>query len=161
LQDGVFFGKLTAMAILEIKKYPEKVLRKKAEDIKEITPEIKKLAIDMIKTMLNAKPEGVGLAAPQVGISKNIFVAQTSHGPHVFVNPKIIKKSREAETMEEGCLSLPDVWLKVKRAKAAELEYLDIEGKTGKIKAEGLFARILQHEIDHLNGILIVDRVDQ
>ena len=135
-------------------------MRRKARDIKEVTPEIKKLAEDMIETMVNVKPEGLGLAGPQVGISKNIFVAQTTDGPRIFINPEIIKKSKETETMEEGCLSLPGVWLNIKRAKAAELEYLDAEGKISKIKAEGLFARILQHEIDHLKGILIIDKVN-
>lgn len=147
------------MAILEIKKYPDHILKKKAEEVKEITPAIKELAGSMIETMLKAKPEGVGLAAPQVGISKKIFVAQTNQGPRIFVNPRIVKKSEETEKMEEGCLSIPGLWLKIKRAKELEMEALDINGKMMKIKAAGLFARILQHEIDHLNGVLIVNKV--
>ncbi|MBI2450700.1 MAG: peptide deformylase [Candidatus Nealsonbacteria bacterium] len=146
------------MAILEIKKYPEPVLMKKAEKIKEITPEIKKLSEDMMETMLKTEPEGVGIAAPQVGVSKRMFVAQTAEGPRVFINPQLKKKSRETEIMEEGCLSLPGVWLKVKRVKKVELKGLDINGKKIKTKAEGLYARILQHEIDHLDGILIRDK---
>jgi len=147
------------MAILEIRKYPDLVLRKRAEKLKEITPEIKKLTEDMIETMLKSEPEGVGLAAPQIGVSKRIFIARTEQGPRVFVNPKILKKTGR-EPMEEGCLSLPGVWLKVKRAKEVELEALDINGKIIKIKTAGLLARILQHEIDHLNGVLIIDHVN-
>lgn len=146
------------MAIMEIKKYPDPVLRKKTGRVKEITPEIKKLAEDMIETMLKSEPEGVGLAAPQVGISKKIFVAQVGREPRVFVNPEIVKKSKKTEIMEEGCLSLPGIWLKIKRAKKIELDALDINGQKLKIKAEGLFARILQHEIDHLEGTLIIDK---
>lgn len=131
---------------------------KKAEKIKEITPEIKKLSEDMMETMLKTEPEGVGIAAPQVGVSKRMFVAQTAEGPRVFINPQLKKKSRETEIMEEGCLSLPGVWLKVKRVKKVELKGLDINGKKIKTKAEGLYARILQHEIDHLDGILIRDK---
>lgn len=146
--------------IMEIKKYPDPILRRKAEKIDEITPEIKKLAEDMIETILNSKPEGVGLAAPQVGIAKRFFVAQMDGGPAVFLNPEIVKKSRKTEIMEEGCLSLPGIYLKIKRARELELEGVDINGKKMKIKAEGLFARIFQHEIDHLNGVLIIDRMN-
>ena len=132
-------------------------MRKKAEEIKEITPEIKELAEDMTETMLKSERDAVGLAAPQVGVSIRMFVAQTRNGPGVFINPKILKKSGR-ETAEEGCLSLPGIWLKVKRAKEIELEAIDINGKKIKTKAVGLFARILQHEIDHLNGVLIIDK---
>ena len=148
------------MAILEIKKYPESVLRKRAEEVKEITPEIKQLSQDLIETMLKSEREAVGLAAPQVGVSKRIFAAQTESGPAIFINPKITKKSRKTETMEEGCLSLPKIWFKIKRAGGIEMEALDINGKKLKINTEGMFARILQHEIDHLNGVLIVNRVN-
>lgn len=154
--------------IREIKKYPNPVLRQKAEKIREITPKIRQLADDLMETMLKSEQEGVGLAAPQIGVSKRIFIAQTdgfgelttSKKPAVFINPKIVKKSRKTEKAEEGCLSLPGVWLKIKRAKELEIEYLDINGKKIKTKAEGIFARILQHEIDHLNGILIIDKVN-
>lgn len=147
------------MAILEIKKYPESVLGKRAEEVKEITPEIKKLIEDMVETMLKAEPEGVGLAAPQIGVSKKIFIAQTEKGPAVFINPKITKKSRETDVLEEGCLSLPGIWLKIRRAKWIKMDYLDKEGIMAEIRAEGMQARILQHEIDHLNGILIINRI--
>lgn len=135
-------------------------MNKKAEEIKKITPEIKELVKDMIETLLKGEQEGVGLAAPQVGVSKRIFIARTENGLAIFINPKIIKKSRGIQTLEEGCLSLPGIYLKIKRAKLLELEALDIAGKKINIKAEGFFARILQHEMDHLDGVLIIDRVN-
>jgi peptide deformylase len=141
--------------ILEIKKYPDPILRKKCEEVKEITPEVKKLIEDMIETM--EKNEGVGLAAPQVGILKRIIVVETPEAPKGFINPQIFKKSKEKEIMEEGCLSFPGLFLKIKRAKEIEIEALDENG--GKIKAEGILAKILQHEIDHLDGILFIDKI--
>ena len=148
------------MAILEIKKYPNPILRKKSKEVKEITPEIKQLAQDLIETMLKSEPEGIGLAAPQVGVSKRIIAVATESGPAVLVNPKIIHKSREKEVMEEGCLSLPNIWLDIKRPKEVEVEALDINAKKIKIRTDGVFAKILQHEIDHIDGILIIDRVN-
>lgn len=145
------------MAVLEIKKYPNPILRRKATDVKEITPEIQKLAEDTTETM--QQNQGVGLAASQVGESKRIIAVQTEEGPRVFINPKITKKSKEKDDAEEGCLSLPGVWLKINRAKWIELEALDINGKKLNIKADGLFSRVIQHEIDHLDGILITGRI--
>jgi peptide deformylase len=156
------------MAILEIKKYPDPILRKRAEEIKKITPEIRSLGEMMIKTMLEAP--GVGLAGPQVGLSQKIIVVhlvkerspgdKTEALPQIFINPKIIKKSRETAVEEEGCLSIPRPWLKIKRAKEVLVEALDIEGRPVQIEAKDLPARIFQHEIDHINGILIIDRVN-
>jgi len=146
--------------MLEIKKYPDPILRKKSKEVKEITPEIKQLAQDLIETMLKSEPEGIGLAAPQVGVSKRVIAVATESGPAVLVNPRIVKKSREKEVMEEGCLSLPKVWLDIKRPKEVEVEAIDINGKKLQIRAEGVFAKILQHEIDHLDGILIINRVN-
>jgi peptide deformylase len=140
---------------LEIVKYPNPILRKKCEKVESLTPEMKKLIEDMIETM--REKGGVGLAAPQVGILKRIIVVETTEGPRGFVNPKIVKKSREKEIMEEGCLSFPGLFLKVKRAKEAEIETLDENGK--RIKVQGFLARVLQHEIDHLDGILFIDRI--
>jgi len=147
------------MAKLEVKIYPDPILRKKCQEVKEVTPEIRKLGEDMIETMTRNEPEGIGLAAPQVGVSKRVIVVQTEKEPVILVNPKITKRSKETEIMEEGCLSFPGLWLKIKRAKSAEVEALDKNGKEIKIKAEGLSARVLQHEIDHLDGILFIDRV--
>lgn len=160
------------MALLEIKKYPEQVLKKKAEEIKEITPEIRRLVEDMKETM--KKVQGVGLAAPQVGISKRIIAVDTKAGPIVLINPKILKKSKEIEFGEEGCLSMPGIYFKIKRSKFVEAEALDIDGKKIRLGRDELtsktpsnarylegvmLSRIIQHEIDHLNGILIIDKI--
>lgn len=146
------------MAILEIKKYPDPILKEKADEVKEITAEIKKLVEDMAETMEKSEPQGVGLAAPQVGVSKRITVIKTDNGSVAFLNPKISKKSRKKELSQEGCLSLPAIWLDIKRAAEVEVKALDITGKKIKIKASGLLAKIFQHEVDHLDGILIIDR---
>ena len=141
--------------VREIRKYPDPILKKKCPEVKKITPEIKKLAEEMIEIL--EKSNGVGLAAPQIGELKRVIVVQTERRPEVFINPQIVKKSRETVTTEEGCLSFPGIWLKIKRAKEVEVQALDKEGKEVQIKAEGMPARILQHEIDHLNGIMFVD----
>jgi len=144
--------------ILEIKKYPDPILRKKCEEVKKITPEIKELVLNMIETM--QKNNGIGLAAPQVGVLKRIIVVEAFQGPKSFINPKILKKSKGTEIMEEGCLSFPGLFLKIKRAKEIEIEGFDKEFKFKKIKAEGILAKVLQHEIDHLDGVLFIDRLN-
>ena len=156
------------MAILEIKKYPDPILRKKCEEVAEITPEIKELALNMGESMI--KDKGIGLSAPQVGESKRIIIVhlieerspeeKEKKVPQVFINPKIIKKSKETAIEEEGCLSFPDLFLKIKRAEEVEVETLNLNGEKIKIEAKGLPARILQHEIDHLDGILFIDRLN-
>lgn len=144
--------------ILEIKKYPNPILRKKAAEVKEISDEIRVLAKDMIETM--AQKDGLGLAAPQVNQSKRIIVLRGEKEPVVFINPRIAGKSKEKEIREEGCLSFPGVWVRIKRQKEVEIEAIGLEGREMKIGAVGLFARIIQHEIDHLNGKLIIDRLN-
>jgi len=152
---------------LKIIKYPNPVLRKKCEEIEEVTEEIKNLGQDMIQIMTENK--GIGLAAPQVGELKRIIavhpirkrvseeVSRTK--PQIFINPKIIKKSKKILIDEEGCLSFPGLFLKIKRAKEVEIEALNENGEKIKVQAEGLPARIFQHEIDHLDGILFIDRI--
>ena len=144
--------------VLEIKKYPDSVLRKKCEEVKEITPKIKELVFIMVETM--KEKEGIGISGPQVGFSKRIIAVQAENGPEVFINPKILKKSKEKEIMEEGCLSFPKFFLKIKRAKEIEIEAINLNGEKIIIKAQGLTARIFQHEIDHLDGILFIDRIN-
>lgn len=139
--------------ILEIKKYGESVLKKKAKEVESVNPEIKELIFNMAETL--KRVQGVGLAAPQVGESKRIIIVND----RAFINPEIIKKSRETEVGEEGCLCLPGVYLKIKRLKSLEITAQDLEGKQIEIKSEGLIARVFQHEIDHLNGILILDKI--
>jgi peptide deformylase len=148
------------MRTLSLVTYPDRILKRKAGFVANITPEIKKLISLMIETMY--KNQGIGLAAPQIGVSKQIVIVETAHEKHrplAFVNPTITKKSRKTLLAEEGCLSLPGVFLNVKRAEHIELICQDLQGKPIKIKAEGLTARIFQHEIDHLQGKLIIDRI--
>jgi len=155
------------MVLLEIKKYPNPILRKKSEELEEITPEIKELVLAMTEIM--EKNQGVGLAAPQVGELKRVIVVhpikersleeKSEKRPQIFINPEIIKKTKETEIDEEGCLSFPELFLKIKRAKEVEIEALNLNGEKIQIKAEGLPARIFQHEIDHLDGVLFIDRL--
>jgi len=142
--------------ILSIKIYPDNVLRKKCKDIEKIGEEEKKLANNMLETMY--KNSGAGLAAPQVGLLKKVIVIDIGEGPIVLFNPRIIYKAGKV-LFEEGCLSIPKIILKVKRTKFVEVEGLNRKNKNVKIKAEGLLAYALQHEIDHLSGILILDRI--
>ncbi len=153
------------MRTLSIVTYPEKILKRKAGKVSGITSEIKQLILRMIETMY--KNQGIGLAAPQIGISQRIIIVETSKNPReikgkvfAFLNPIITKKSRKSAVEEEGCLSLPGIFVNVKRAEQIELVCQDLRGKEVKVKAGGLTARIFQHEIDHLNGKLIVDRVN-
>jgi len=149
------------MAMLEIKKFNNPVLRKKCKEVGKIDKKIKKLVVDMAQTM--EKNIGIGLAAPQVGVLKRIIVVRTHLENRLIlglINPKILKKSPESEVDEEGCLSFPDIFLKIKRAKEVEVEGLDIDGKKIRLKTKGLMARVLQHEIDHLEGILFFNRLN-
>ena len=147
------------MAVLEIKTYPENILKQKADQIEVITPQIEKLTENMIKTMYAAS--GVGLAGPQVGQGKRIFIADPDperKKPLVFINPEIIKREGRIIS-EEGCLSLPGIGAKVPRAERVILRAQDIKGKQIEIRADGLLACIIQHEFDHLDGILFIDRL--
>ena len=145
------------MAILEIKEYGEPVLREKALPVKEITPEILNLIKDMAETMYTAS--GVGLAATQVGEAKRIILVDGEEdGLIVLINPMIIKSEGEV-VAEEGCLSVPDIYSQVKRSLKVTIKALDENGDLIEITKDGLIARALQHEIDHLDGILFVDRI--
>jgi len=149
------------MAILEIKKYPDKVLRLKAEPVRTIDNNILRLIDDMIETMYAAR--GIGLAAPQVGVSLRVIVVDVSirekgQGLITLINPEVLSIRGEIEG-EEGCLSLPDYRAEIKRAREITLLGIDKEGKKIEIGGNGLLARALQHEIDHLDGTLIIDRI--
>lgn len=145
------------MLIFEIIKYPDPILRKKCQEIKKINQEIINLVLKMTKIM--KENQGIGLAASQIGILKRVIVIQTEKGPEAFINPQIIKKSEEKEVNQEGCLSFPNLFLKIKRAREVELKAIDIEKKIIQIKAKGLLAQVFQHEIDHLDGILFIDHI--
>lgn len=142
--------------IRKILRFPHPVLRKKAKAVKRVTPEIIKLIDDMIETM-QAAP-GIGLAAPQVGESLRIIVADAGEGPIAVINPKIIKKSGK-QIYVEGCLSLPGVEAPVERASQVTLKGMDKDGKNIQINARDLLATVFQHEIDHLEGMVFIDRV--
>jgi peptide deformylase len=148
--------------ILEILKEPNKLLRKKTAEVKEArfgSAELLELVKAMKETMRAAN--GVGLAANQVGQDLQIFVAEVDGKAYVVANPEIKKLSVKAAMMEEGCLSVPGVWGVVERPESIELEGRNQFGKKIKIKARGLLARVFQHEIDHLNGILFIDKAEQ
>ena len=142
------------MSILEIKKFPDSVLRKKCESIEEITPEEVELFNGMLSTMHIFK--GIGLAASQVGILRRIIVADIGEGIVKLANPSVVKV-KGSDRMVEGCLSVPDVNVEIKRPFEIVVVGLDEKGKVIEVKAKGLLARVLQHEIDHLNGKLIID----
>jgi len=145
------------MAILEIKEYGEPILRGKALPVKEIDPEILNLIKDMAETMYT--DSGVGLAAPQVGVSKRIIVIDgEEEGLMVLINPILVKSEGEL-VEEEGCLSIPGIYSQVKRASKVTVRALNENGDPIEMTKEGLAARALQHEIDHLDGILFIDRI--
>lgn len=144
---------------LELKFYGDPVLRQKAESINEINEEIKQLAKDLIETMY--EENGIGLAAPQVGISKKMIAVDAGEhrgNPIVIMNPELIA-SEGKEVMEEGCLSFPEIYGKIERAKTAVFKGLTIEGKEIELHLKDLECRAFLHELDHLNGILFIDRM--
>ena len=154
------------MAILPITVCGDKILRKKAAKVLKVDAKIIKLIDDMFETMHNAN--GIGLAANQVGANKRIFVVDISKveeyedvKPLALINPKIIEKSEEIISYEEGCLSIPDQREDVIRPKKITIEFQDIDLNTHTIEADDLLARVMQHEYDHLLGILFTDLVDE
>ena len=145
---------------MEIVKKPNKILNKKLEKIK-ITAQLKKLILSMRKIM--KENNGVGLAANQVGQDMQLFIideelAKEYSAPSVYINPEVKPYSKDEEELEEGCLSIPETWLKIKRPKKAKVKSLDENGKKFKFIAKGMLARVLQHEYDHLQGVLITDK---
>lgn len=146
--------------MLEIITHPNPLLRKKSQPVTNVlTEKIQKLIPQMMEVML-AK-DGVGLAAPQVGENIRIIVIAYKEKNLIIINPKIIKKSLLKEWGAEGCLSVPNKYGQVKRFKGLTLKYLNEGGNEQKLKASGLLARIIQHEIDHLDGILFIDKAKE
>ncbi len=146
------------MGVLKVRLYGNPALRKKCQEIEEVDGKIKKLLNNMADTMYH--DEGIGLAAPQVGVLKRAIVVDVGEGLTALVNPKILWRQGKA-TGPEGCLSLPGIFLEIKRSQEVIVEGIDKNGETQQIGAAGLFARALQHEIDHLNGILIIDHISR
>ncbi len=140
-----------------IRVFGDPVLRKVAEDIDDIDGKLVKLADDMLDTMY-AEP-GIGLAAPQVGVQRRLFVYDVGDGPNTLVNPVISESDGEWE-FEEGCLSVPDLSWNIVRPKQIHLTGYDLDGREVSIEADELLARLFQHELDHLDGVLLLDRLD-
>jgi len=148
------------MAVKEILTEPNKLLRQVSADVEIVGEEERKLMDDMLETMYEAP--GIGLAAIQIGDPKRIIVIDIGRDknkkePRYFVNPKIINKNTEKAKYEEGCLSVPDQFAEIERPNTCEVEHLDYNGKKQLLKAEGLLATCIQHEMDHLEGILFID----
>jgi len=145
------------MAPYRIRVVGDPVLRQRASEVTEIDGRLAKLAEDMIATMYDAP--GVGLAAPQVGVEKRLFVYDVGEGPRAVVNPEIVEATGEW-TYEEGCLSVPGLSWPITRPKQVLLRGLDLDGNELEIEADELEARCFQHEVDHLDGVLLIERLD-
>lgn len=143
------------MVILPVRRFGDPVLREKSQQVKEVDEQLKELIKTMEETMHEAS--GVGLAATQIGILKKVFIFDVGDGAKAIINPQIVSREGTVEE-EEGCISVPGVRVKVKRAEKVKIRGQDPEGNPLEIEAEGLLARIFQHEMDHLEGKLILDR---
>ncbi|MDX1710723.1 MAG: peptide deformylase [Rhodovibrionaceae bacterium] len=150
------------MALLPIITAPDPVLKKKAKPVERVDGEIRRLMDDMLETMYAAP--GIGLAAPQVGVSKRVLVVDVAReeeepNPLRMGNPELVWVSDDDQSYEEGCLSLPEHYAEVVRPRAIRVRYLDHENEIRELECEGLLATCIQHEIDHLDGILFVDHL--
>jgi peptide deformylase len=147
------------MAVLKIRKYGDPVLRRRAAPVGEVTPEVRSIIADMIDTMYDEI--GIGLAAPQVGVALRLIVVgdEEGRGAQALIDPVITARGGEA-TAEEGCLSVPGVFAPVTRSVWVKVEAHDADGKPLSIESRGLRARVFQHELDHLDGILFIDHLD-
>lgn len=146
------------MAALRIRLYPDDVLRRRTRPVQRITRRLVRLAHDMADTMYEAN--GVGLAAPQVGETVRLMVVDAGEGLTTFINPVLVEREG-SEVDVEGCLSIPGVSGYVERPGIVVVEALDLEGRPFRVEADGLYARAIQHEIDHLNGVLFIDRASR
>jgi peptide deformylase len=148
------------MGTMDVITLGDDLLRQKAEPVKPINADIAKIAAEMIETMRQSK--GVGLAGPQVGLSKRIFVVHVDGDvPRIFINPSIIGTSQEMVKLEEGCLSVPGVWADVVRPVAVRVQAWNEKGRPFTIEADGILARVILHEYDHLEGTLFIDRIPE
>ena len=147
------------MAVLRVRKYGDPVLRRRALPVGEITGEVRAIIADLVETMYDEV--GIGLAAPQVGVSLRLIVLgdEEGRGAEALVNPVIVEQGGQA-TAEEGCLSIPGIFAPVTRAAWVRVEATSAEGRPLSLRATGLRARVLQHELDHLDGVLFIDRLD-
>jgi peptide deformylase len=152
------------MAVKSILRFPDPKLREPSVEVGEIGDDVRQLVADMVETMIAAN--GAGLAAIQVGAPVRLFIVDghvaggaEDSPPKVFIDPEIVEISDEAQTGDEGCLSFPDIFVPVKRGMRARLRARDLDGNAFEAEGEGLFARAMQHEADHLNGRLLIDQV--
>ncbi len=148
------------MTKLDIITIPDPLLRIESAEIERIDDELVKFTEDMLETMYDAP--GVGLAAVQVAVPRRIIVVDASreeeeNDPYVMINPKIVHKSDEMRSYEEGCLSIPKIYAEVERPDNIQVEYLNTKGEKQLLKADGLLATVIQHEVDHLDGMLFID----
>lgn len=148
---------------LDIHHLGDRVLRQPAKRISKVDAEVRQLVRDMLQTMYSA--DGIGLAAPQVAVHKQLIVVdlqpdEPANPPFVLINPMVTRTTQDLSVTQEGCLSIPGVYLDVKRPSAIEVSYKDENGRPQKLAAQGLLACCIQHEIDHLKGVLFVDRVE-
>ena len=149
------------MTVLKLQEYPHPILKQKTEKVEKVDAEVKKLLDDMLETMYASN--GCGLAAPQIGVSKRIVVIDIAHedeepNPIYMVNPEIIWKSEEKVCGEEGCLSVPGQRAEVERFVSVKIKYLDYKGNEQELLAEDFLAIAAQHELDHLDGVLYIDK---
>lgn len=143
---------------------PDPLLRQVSTPVERVDSEIIRLADDMLETMYDAP--GIGLAAVQIGVPRRLLVIDVARegedkAPVVFINPEILSSSDERSVYEEGCLSIPDYYAEVERPATVQVKYIDRDGKQQLAQAEGLLATCLQHEIDHLNGVLFIDHISR
>lgn len=152
------------MSVRPILTAPDPRLKAVSEPVSRVDDEIRKLVDDMLESMYAA--DGVGLAAIQIGVPKRVLVMDLARKdgkrePRAYINPKLLWTSEETTVVEEGCLSVPDVWEEVERPSRIRAEFLDRDGKLQTMEADGLLATCLQHEMDHLNGILFIDHISK
>jgi len=152
------------MALRSILRFPDPRLRQRSAEVGEVGEDLRQLVADMVETMMDSN--GAGLAAIQVGEPLRLFIVDghvaggaEESPPKVFINPEIVETSDEAQTGDEGCLSFPDIFVPVKRGMRAKVRARDLDGNVFEAEGEGLYARALQHETDHLNGRLLIDQV--
>jgi peptide deformylase len=153
-----------AMTIKPLIILPDPLLRQQSQPIEQVDAEITRLADDMLDTMYDAP--GIGLAAIQIGVPRRMLVIDISRededrNPVVFINPEILKVSDDVSAYEEGCLSIPDYYAEVERPASLTVGYIDRDGKKQTVEADGLLATCLQHEMDHLNGVLFIDHISR
>jgi peptide deformylase len=152
------------MALREIITLPDKRLRLKSEPVKAVNKALRELVDDMFETMYAAP--GIGLAAIQIGVTQRVVTMDLAKkdepkAPQVFINPEIVSSSDDKATYEEGCLSIPEYYEEVERPVTVKVKFIDLDGNTQEIEADGLLSTCLQHEIDHTNGVLFIDHISK